>query len=247
MDQETALVSEGPGREAFSKAGETWSPVNLRACVCCPVCLAGSPPSSPQDSLSVSSNASLQASPRAPPSPWRAPSGPRSLSYIFPLSDVHSYHSLKLLDTFLLILYFLFIYIEPIDHKIIQPFKVYNSVRFLKKIICLFIFRDGVEGGERGRKTCERETLIGWLTYMSHLGSGPATWACALTGERNRRPSALQGDAQATEPHWPGLQWFIRYSQSRAASSLSNPRALPSPGPMPICSQSSLSPSPQAL
>ena len=64
----------------------------------------------------------------------------------------------------------------------------------------------GKEGEREGKKRgCERETFISCHLYASQLRDEPTTQACVLTGNLTGDLLAYKGNAQATEPHWPGL------------------------------------------
>ena len=60
-------------------------------------------------------------------------------------------------------------------------------------------------GRRKGEKQCERETLVGCLSYAPQPGTESATQACALT-ESYPQPFSLWGDTQPTEPHWSQLE-----------------------------------------
>ena len=64
---------------------------------------------------------------------------------------------------------------------------------------------------ERGREKEDRERNSSvWLPLACHLlGSWPTTQASALDWESNRLPCDLQAGMQSTEPHQPGLWYFI--------------------------------------
>ena len=82
----------------------------------------------------------------------------------------------------------------------------------------LFFFKDFIylflERGEGSKKETERNINV-WLPLMHPLlGTWPATQACALIGNMNRQPFALQSGAQSTEPHQPGHNipmFLVRY------------------------------------
>ena len=49
-----------------------------------------------------------------------------------------------------------------------------------------------------------RKTLIGCLSHIPRLGIEPATWVCALTGNRTGSISVNGTMLQPTVPHQPG-------------------------------------------
>ena len=84
---------------------------------------------------------------------------------------------------------------------------------------------------------CAKETSIGCLSHTPKWGgeaegdgqTWPATQACALTSNRNRRPFGLQDHAQPTEPHQSGqvlsfnvVKFIILFVVCASLSGLSN-------------------------
>ena len=66
----------------------------------------------------------------------------------------------------------------------------------------IYLFLERVREGERNINV--------WLPLVhSLLGTWPATQACALGWELNRRPFDLQAGTQSTEPYQPGLDCYF--------------------------------------
>ena len=60
---------------------------------------------------------------------------------------------------------------------------MFDATIFFKDFI--YFQREGSEGEREGEKhRCERETLLGCLSYTPQPGIEPATQACALTGNQ---------------------------------------------------------------
>ena len=67
------------------------------------------------------------------------------------------------------------------------------------------------EGGRGEEHQCERETPISCLSYAPHLGTEPATQACALTG--NQTSDLLLCQTMANQPSHTGqdyIEYFLR-------------------------------------
>ena len=80
---------------------------------------------------------------------------------------------------------------------------------FFKDFIYLFMFRERWREGKRGR-----ETLIGCLSHTPNWVSGPQPRRVPWS-KSNQWCFSLQGDAQPTQPHRPGLEiifWIVSSS-----------------------------------
>ena len=77
---------------------------------------------------------------------------------------------------------------------------VQYGLLFLKKKIYLFVFRERVREGERGRET----SMCGCLSRAPNWGPGLQPRQCP-EWESNPLPSGSQSGTQSTEPHQPEL------------------------------------------
>ena len=75
---------------------------------------------------------------------------------------------------------------------------------------CFFIYLINLffERGERTEEEWERNINV-WLPFTCpHQGLGPATQACALTGNQMSKPFGSQVSTRSTEPHQPTLPFL---------------------------------------
>ena len=79
-----------------------------------------------------------------------------------------------------------------------------NSIYFLR--FYLLIFRE--RGREGDKHWCDRETLIGCLSYVPWLGIQSAIQVCALT--RSWWPLTFQDNTHPTQPYWSGQLCILK-------------------------------------
>ena len=86
---------------------------------------------------------------------------------------------------------------------------IWNELIF-KNYLCIYLLLEKGEGREKER---ERNITV-WLPLMClQLGTWPATQACALDWESNRRPLGSQASTQSTELSKPGLKEINLFSK----------------------------------
>ena len=76
---------------------------------------------------------------------------------------------------------------------------------YIERDTYIYIYRERETDRQTDRHGCERETFIGYLSYMPQLGTEPATQACVLTRNETCDLSVYGMILQPTEQHWPGL------------------------------------------
>ena len=75
--------------------------------------------------------------------------------------------------------------------------------------MCLLILDKGKRGRER-ETSCERETLIGWLSHTPQTGGTPNLGICP-DQEWMQDPLGYGATLQPTEQHCPGHAFILMY------------------------------------